>query len=77
MLGTVSGSISEQRTSPELPIPQRANVLGVGIHNLNLGSTVELMEAAVFSQVVIHEVVWCRPGGDRCLFDDPYCLRGV
>lgn len=29
------------------------------------------------SQVVIHEGVWCRPCGDRCLFDEPYCLRAV
>ncbi len=55
MLGTVSGSISEQRIFPELPIPQRANVLGVGIHSLNLESAVELMEAAVLSQARVAE----------------------
>jgi ADP-heptose:LPS heptosyltransferase len=29
------------------------------------------------SQVVMHEGVWCRPCGDRCHFDEPYCLRAV
>jgi len=29
------------------------------------------------SQVVMHEGVWCRPCGDRCRFDEPYCLRAV
>lgn len=36
---------------PELSIPRRANVLGVGIHSLNLQSAVELMESAVISKV--------------------------
>jgi len=34
---------------PEYPIPPRINVLGVGIHSLNLRSAVELMESAVMN----------------------------
>jgi len=34
-------------TAYELSIPQRANVLGVGIHSVNLQSAVELMELVV------------------------------
>lgn len=26
-------------------------------------------------RVVIHRDVWCRPCADRCLFEEPYCLR--
>ena len=36
--------------APGLPIPRRANVLGVGIHGINLQSAVELMEVAVISR---------------------------
>ncbi len=46
-------------TGHELPIPQRANVLGVGIHSLNLQSAVELMELAVV----------CRRQGYVCVTD--------
>lgn len=35
--------------SSELPLPSRANVLGVGIHDVNLQSAVRVMEAAVVS----------------------------
>src|SRR5260370_5345540 len=35
---------------PELAIPQRVNVLGVGIHGLNLKAAVGLMESAVVSK---------------------------
>lgn len=35
---------------PEILVPRRANVLGVGIHGLNLQSAVELMELAVGSR---------------------------
>jgi N-acetylglucosaminyldiphosphoundecaprenol N-acetyl-beta-D-mannosaminyltransferase len=38
-------------TAPEFSVPRRANVLGVGIHSLNLESAVEMMEAAVISKV--------------------------
>lgn len=37
-------------TNPERAIPRRANVLGVGIHSLDLESAVELMESAVTSR---------------------------
>jgi N-acetylglucosaminyldiphosphoundecaprenol N-acetyl-beta-D-mannosaminyltransferase len=40
-----------QMTLPELSVPRRANVLGVGIHSVNLQSAVELMEAAAISKV--------------------------
>jgi ADP-heptose:LPS heptosyltransferase len=26
-------------------------------------------------QIVIRRDVWCRPCADRCIFDEPYCLR--
>ncbi len=42
-------STSEQEPSLAVAIPPRANVLGVGIHAINLDSAVELMESAVVS----------------------------
>ncbi len=29
------------------------------------------------NKVVINEGFWCRPCGDRCIFDQPYCLRSI
>src|SRR5882757_3603369 len=29
------------------------------------------------SRIVLHEGVWCRPCADRCLFEQPYCLRSI
>ncbi len=46
-------------TAYELPTPRRANVLGVGIHSLNLQSAVGLMESAVV----------CRRQGYVCVTD--------
>lgn len=29
------------------------------------------------SLAVMHEGFWCRPCGDHCIFDQPYCMRAV
>jgi heptosyltransferase II len=29
------------------------------------------------SKVVMHPSFWCRPCADRCIFDQPYCLRTI
>jgi N-acetylglucosaminyldiphosphoundecaprenol N-acetyl-beta-D-mannosaminyltransferase len=36
-------------TSARMTVPSRANVLGVGVHALNLNSTLDLMESAIVS----------------------------
>jgi heptosyltransferase-2 len=29
------------------------------------------------NRIVIHQPFWCRPCSDRCIFDQPYCLRSI
>lgn len=29
------------------------------------------------NKIVINPAVWCRPCGDRCIFDQPYRLRTI
>jgi heptosyltransferase-2 len=29
------------------------------------------------NKIVINPAFWCRPCGDRCIFDQPYCLRTI
>jgi heptosyltransferase-2 len=29
------------------------------------------------SKIVMHPSFWCRPCADRCIFDQPYCLRTI
>jgi len=41
--------LSSSESSLALPVPRRANVLGVGIHAINLDVAVELMEVALVS----------------------------
>lgn len=46
---TMEVSNSKQEPSLALPMPRRANVLGVGIHAIKLESALELMESSIVS----------------------------
>jgi ADP-heptose:LPS heptosyltransferase len=58
---------------------------------MHIASALEVATVAVFgptepvwfgplgkkNRIVINPAFWCRPCADRCIFDQPYCLRTI